>query len=89
MQSLAVASQFGLTLAVGVGLGLLAGRWLDGQIHSGMVLTLIGALVGLVAGVASIVALYRATLRTSAHDWSAEQQITVTPAAGAQDSPPA
>ena len=46
-QSLAVASQFGVTLAVGVGLGILAGQWLDSVLHSGMVLTMAGALIGL------------------------------------------
>src|SRR5919206_3445689 len=62
-QSLAVASQFGVTLAVGVGLGLLAGQWLDGQIHTGMVFTLLGVFAGLILGISSVVALYRATLR--------------------------
>jgi ATP synthase protein I len=84
LQSLAVASQFGVTLAVGVGLGLLAGQWLDGLIHSGMVLSLIGALVGLAAGIVSIVGLYRATLRKSAQEWHAEQQIAATRAAASQ-----
>jgi F0F1-type ATP synthase assembly protein I len=84
LQSLAVASQFGVTLAVGVGLGLLAGQWLDSLIHSGMVLTLIGALVGLVGGIASIVGLYRTTLRKSAQEWHAEQQIAATRAAASQ-----
>ena len=68
-QSLAVASQFGVTLAVGVGLGLLAGQWLDGQVHTGVVFTLLGVLVGLVSGVTSTVTLYRATLRKTELDW--------------------
>ncbi|MGI8550211.1 MAG: AtpZ/AtpI family protein [Dehalococcoidia bacterium] len=73
VQSLSVASQFGVTLAVGVGLGLLAGQWLDGLVHSGIALTLIGASIGLVAGITSTVALYRATLRKSALDWRERQ----------------
>ena len=68
-QSLAVASQFGVSLAVGVGLGLLAGQWLDVQVHSGLLFTLIGVIGGLVLGICSIVALYRATLRTSEREW--------------------
>src|SRR5438067_13909181 len=71
-QSLAVASQFGVSLAVAVGLGLVAGQWLDGQIHTGILLTLIGAFTGLVAGITSIVALYRATLRSSELEWRGE-----------------
>jgi F0F1-type ATP synthase assembly protein I len=70
-QSLAVASQFGVTLAVGVGLGLFAGQWLDGQVHTGLLFTLLGVLVGLVGGVTSTLALYRATLRTSQREWQA------------------
>src|ERR687884_734028 len=68
-QSLAVASQFGVTLAVGVGLGLFAGQWLDGQLPTGPLFTLIGVLVGLVGGVTSTLTLYRATLRTSQREW--------------------
>jgi len=82
MQSLAVASQFGVTLAIGVGLGLFAGRWLDGLLQSGIVMTLIGALVGLVSGIVSIVGLYRATLRKSALEWQAAQPISATRAGG-------
>jgi hypothetical protein len=49
-------------LQIGVGPELVAARWLDGQIHTGMLFTLIGVFTGLVAGITSIVALYRATL---------------------------
>jgi ATP synthase protein I len=69
-QSLAVASQFGVTPVLGVGVGLLAGQWLDGQLHTGPLFTLIGVLVGLVGGVTSTLALYRATLRSSEREWS-------------------
>ena len=68
-QSLAVASQFGLSLAVAVGLGLVGGQWLDSQTHSGFLFTLIGVLAGLILGVSGIVALYRATLRSSEREW--------------------
>jgi hypothetical protein len=40
-------------------------RWLDGQIHTGMLFTLIGVFTGLVAGITSIVALCQATLRSN------------------------
>jgi hypothetical protein len=82
VQSLAVASQFGLTLPVGVGVGLLAGRWLDGVLDSGLVMTLIGAIAGLASGIVSIVGLYRATLRRSALEWRADHP---SPATGAPD----
>ena len=83
-QSLAVASQFGVTLAVGVGLGLFAGQWLDGLLHTGMVLTLIGAFVGLVGGITSTIALYRATLRKSALEWREEENLAAQRAAASQ-----
>ena len=68
-QSLAVASQFGVSLAVGVGLGLIAGQWLDGVAHTAPVFTLIGVLAGLILGMSSVVALFRATLRSSEREW--------------------
>jgi ATP synthase protein I len=71
-QSLAVASQFGVSLAVGVALGLVAGQWLDGQMHTGYVFTLIGVFAGLILGSSSIIALYRATLRSSEREWRDE-----------------
>jgi ATP synthase protein I len=71
-QSLAVASQFGVSLAVGVALGLVAGQWLDGQMHTGYVFTLIGVFAGLILGSSSIVVLYRATLRSSEREWRDE-----------------
>jgi hypothetical protein len=72
VQSLAVASQFGVSLAIGVGLGLVAGRWLDGQLRTGLLFTLIGVLAGLILGTSSIVALYRATLHSSEREWQRE-----------------
>ena len=50
--------------------------------------TLIGAFVGLAAGIVSIIGLYRATLRASAREWHAEQWVAATRAAGSPSSPP-
>src|SRR5438045_1587569 len=62
VQSLAVASYFGVSLAVSVVLGYLAGQWVDGRLGSGIIFTLIGVLLGLVAACFSAVKLFRATL---------------------------
>jgi F0F1-type ATP synthase assembly protein I len=60
-----VASQFGITLAVSVVLGYFAGHWLDDRLSTGIIFTLIGVLLGLVAAVTNTVRLYRALLRKS------------------------
>jgi F0F1-type ATP synthase assembly protein I len=60
VQALAVASQFGITLAVSVVLGYLAGHWLDDRLNTGIIFTIIGVLLGLVAAVLNTVRLYRA-----------------------------
>jgi len=72
VQSLAVASQFGITLAVSVVLGVLAGQWLDGRLNTGILFTLIGVLLGLVAAVTNTVRLYRALVRKSESEWHAQ-----------------
>ena len=64
-QALAVASQFGITLAVSVVLGVFAGQWLDGRLSTGVLFTLIGVLLGLIAATVNTVRLYRALLRKS------------------------
>jgi F0F1-type ATP synthase assembly protein I len=58
-----VASQFGITLAVSVVLGYFAGHWLDDRLGTGIIFTLIGVLLGLVAATTNTVRLYRALLR--------------------------
>lgn len=65
VQSLAVASQFGITLAVSVVLGYVVGQWLDGRFGTGIIFTLIGVFLGLAAAATSTVRLYQATLRKS------------------------
>jgi len=62
-QALAVASQFGITLAVSVVLGYFAGHWLDDRLNTGIIFSLIGVLLGLVAAMVNTVRLYRALLR--------------------------
>ena len=72
VQALAVASQFGVTLVVSVGLGLFVGQWLDGLAHTGIVFTLIGVFAGLAAAATGTVGLYRAALRRSAQEGQAD-----------------
>ena len=72
LQALAVASQFGITLAVSVVLGYFVGQWLDGRLHTGIIFTLIGVLLGLVGAAISTVRLYRATLRRAQPESSAQ-----------------
>ena len=62
-QALAVASQFGISLAVSVVLGYFVGQWIDGHLGTGIIFTLIAVLLGLVAAVINTVRLYRALMR--------------------------
>ena len=63
VQALAVASQFGITLAVSVVLGYFVGQWLDERLRTGILFTLIGVLLGLVGAAMNTVRLYRALMR--------------------------
>ena len=76
LQSLAVASYFGASLAISVVLGFLAGQWVDGHLNTGYLFTLIGVLIGLVGASISAVRLYRATLRKAETGWPPETQTT-------------
>jgi F0F1-type ATP synthase assembly protein I len=67
-QALAVASQFGITLAVSVVLGYFVGQWLDDHLRTGIIFTLIGVLLGLVGAVLNTVRLYSALMRKSQLD---------------------
>jgi F0F1-type ATP synthase assembly protein I len=54
-QAAAIASEVGLALAASVLAGTFIGVWLDGRFASGIpIFTVVGALVGLVAGVGSM-----------------------------------
>ena len=74
VQALAVASQFGITLAVSVVLGFFVGQWLDDRFKTGVLFILIGVLLGLVGSAVNTVRLYRALLRKSESDWHSEDQ---------------
>jgi F0F1-type ATP synthase assembly protein I len=88
VQALAVASQFGVTLAVSVVLGVLVGQWVDAHLNTGIIFTLIGVVIGIAAAGSSTVRLYHAALRRSEADWHANhppqhqpQQPPTTPSA--------
>ena len=72
IQALAVASQFGITLAISVVLGYFVGQWLDDRFKTGILFILIGVLLGLVGAAVNTVRLYRALLRKSESDWHAQ-----------------
>lgn len=57
LQALAVVTQFGFTLVVAVGLGIFVGSLLDGQLRTGVLFTILGALAGLAATVMGTVQL--------------------------------
>ncbi|HEY0581148.1 MAG TPA: AtpZ/AtpI family protein [Chloroflexota bacterium] len=67
-QALAVASQFGITLAVSVVLGYFGGHWLDDRLGTNFIFILVGVLLGLVAAATNTVRLYRAMLRKNETD---------------------
>ena len=73
VQALAVASQFGITLAVSVVLGYFAGHWLDDRLSTGIIFTLIGVLLGLVAAMLNTVRLYRAVMKDANNESSTTQ----------------
>ncbi len=50
-------------------------RVLDGQAHTGLLFTLLGVFAGLILGMSSVVALYRATLRSSEREWREESRL--------------
>jgi F0F1-type ATP synthase assembly protein I len=85
VQALAVASQFGITLAVSVVLGYFAGHWLDDRLSTGIIFTLIGVLLGLVAAVVNTVRLYNALLRKTEPEKSTNSAQTTESVRRADD----
>jgi F0F1-type ATP synthase assembly protein I len=82
-EALAVAGQFGITLVVSVVLGYFAGHWLDDRLNTGIIFTLIGVLLGLVAAVLNTVRLYSAVMHKSGTEsvtQSAQTMKSVRPA---------
>jgi F0F1-type ATP synthase assembly protein I len=55
LQTIAVAAQFGITLAVSVGLGIFIGTWLDSRLGTGMLMMFIGLFAGLIGATLSVV----------------------------------
>ena len=87
-EALAVASQFGITLAVSVVLGFFAGQWLDDHLNTGVFFTLIGVLLGLVGSVLNTVRLYRALMRKAYADEADSRAQTTESAHIADDGQP-
>jgi F0F1-type ATP synthase assembly protein I len=75
IQSLAIASQFGITLAVSVVLGFFVGQWLDTRFGTGIIFSLIGVLIGLAAAASSTVRIYQGFLKRSVTTRSAPHQV--------------
>lgn len=65
-QALALAAQFGATLAVAVGLGILVGSFLDGRLGTGILFTLLGVFGGLASAVIGVVQLMNFVQRRNA-----------------------
>ncbi len=70
VQALAVASQFGITLALSVVLGYFVGHWLDDRLNTSVIFTLIGVLLGLVGATTNTVRL--SLVRKSESEWHAQ-----------------
>ncbi len=61
-QAVIVASQLGFIMAAAVAVGLLVGWYLDSLVHTTPILTIVGAIVGMVAGLFSCVQIARDVL---------------------------
>ena len=68
-QAVTVGASFGGSLGVLVAAGVIAGQWLDSQLGTSIVFTLIGVVLGFATAVTSTVRLYQALLRRSEQEW--------------------
>lgn len=66
-QAVAVATQFGFTLAVAVGLGIFVGNWLDSRLGTGVLMMILGLFAGLIGATVSTVKTLNALSRRN-HD---------------------
>jgi uncharacterized YccA/Bax inhibitor family protein len=62
-EALGIVTQFGVTCAVAVGLGVLFGNWIDGRLGTGIAFTLIGALGGMISSIVGTLQLLKAVAR--------------------------
>ncbi|MGI6751633.1 MAG: AtpZ/AtpI family protein [Anaerovoracaceae bacterium] len=63
LQALSLWTQLGLSLAGPIVLGVLAGRWLDGKLHTGMLFSIILLLVGIATGASGAYGMVRDLIR--------------------------
>lgn len=51
LEALALCGQLGLTLAIPIVLGAVAGHWLDGKLKTGMIFLILLLILGIAAGI--------------------------------------
>lgn len=64
LQALALWTQLGLSLAGPIVLGAVAGRWLDGKLHTDMIFSIILLVIGIVVGITGAYGMVRDVTRT-------------------------
>lgn len=65
-EALGVVTSFGVTVALTVGIGFLLGSWIDRQIGTGILFSLIGAVGGMISAVVSTLQLLKFVSRRAA-----------------------
>jgi uncharacterized membrane protein len=66
LQALGIVTQFGVTCAVAVWLGYLVGSWLDSRLGTGFLLSLIGAIGGMISAIIGTIQLLHYAMRRAA-----------------------